>query len=125
MKTLISYVAFLALILTSSFTIDTQQQMNEKASGCFSHFRLHRQAQGVALNWAVSTADVSQFLVERSYDDYYYEEAGILPGNTASAYKFFDKEVFPGVIHYRIVALKTDGTTECSPVQSVRIVKRN
>jgi hypothetical protein len=125
MKTLISYVAFLALILTSSFTIDTQQQMNEKASGCFSHFRLHRQAQGVGLNWAVSSPDVSQFLIERSYDDYNYEEAGIVPGNSASTYRYFDKEVFPGFIHYRIVAIKTDGTTECSPVEKVRIVKKH
>jgi hypothetical protein len=125
MKTLISYVAFLALIITSSFTIDTQQQMNEEASRSFSHFRLQKQAQGVELNWAVSNLDVSQFLIERSYDDNKYEEAGIMPGNIASTYKYFDKKVPSGILYYRIVAIKTDGTTECSPVETVRIVKKH
>jgi hypothetical protein len=124
MKTLISYVAFLALILTSSFTIDTQQQMNEKASGCFSTFRVLRQAEGVTLNWVVSTADVSQFMIVRSADNHVYEEIGILPGSSASTYRYLDKEVLPGIVHYRVMAIKNDGTTECSSVETVRTVKR-
>lgn len=128
MKTLVSYFAFAALVLTSSFTIDTQEKLNQQSqstNSCFSFFRAHRQAKGVAMSWAVSAPDVVQFVVERSYDDYYYETAGSVNYNSASTYKFQDNDVFPGYVTYRITAIKADGSTECSPTERVRIVKRH
>lgn len=128
MKTLISYFAIAALIVASSFTIDTQQKLNEHAdqsNSTFSFFRAHRQAKGVAMSWAVSTPDVVEFVVERSYDDYYFETAGTVSYSTASTYKFKDEDVFPGYVSYRIMAVKSDGTTELSDIERVRIVKRH
>jgi hypothetical protein len=129
MKTLISYAAIAVFIVASSFTIDNQQHINSdtisKPNNCFTHFRAHRQARGVAMTWAVGTPNVIQFVVERSYDDYYYEPAGTISFNGASSYKFVDNTVFPGTIYYRVQALKSDGTTECSSVETVRIVQRN
>ena len=129
MKTLISYVAFAALVLMSSFTIDTQQKLNQQSSqsapsSCFNYFRLHRQAQGVAMTWATSDNQIVQFVVEKSYDDYYYESAGAVNNNNNGSFKFVDNDVFPGFVYYRIMAIKADGSVECSPVESVRIVKR-
>jgi hypothetical protein len=130
MKTLISYVAFAALVLMSSFTIDTQQKLNQEKhqaapSSCFNYFRIHRQAQGVAMTWATSATDIVSFVVEKSYDDYYYESAGAVNTSNHGSYKFVDTNVYPGYVYYRIMAIKSDGSVECSPVESVRIVKRN
>ena len=125
MKTLMSYVALTALILTSSFTIHKQQELNTQTatSGCFNYFRIHRQAHNVAMSWAVNTPDVAQFSVERSYDGEFFENAGSVGYNGGSAFKFTDESPFPGTIFYRIKAIKTDGTSECSSVVSIRVVQ--
>jgi hypothetical protein len=130
MKTLISYVAFAALVLMSSFTIDTQQKLNQHSqpasvTSCFNYFRVHRQAQGVAMTWSTTANDIVQFVIEKSYDDYYYEAAGSVNSNNSRSFKFVDNAVFPGYVYYRIMAIKADGSVECSPVESVRIVQRN
>ena len=131
MKTLISYFALAALILTSSFTIDTQQKLNEQPSAkqspqsCFNYFRVHRQGKaGVALTWSVSAPDVVSFVVERSYDGEFFENASNVNFNGSAAYKFNDEGVFPGVTYYRITAVKSNATTECSTVESIRIQAR-
>jgi len=128
MKTLISYVALTVFVLASSFTIDVQQSLNQqsnKPNDCFSYFRAHRQGKlGVAMTWAVSTPDVVQFVIERSYDDYYYEPIGSVDFNGASSYKFMDSTPYPGTGIYRIRAVKADGSTECSPIEKVRIIQR-
>ena len=126
MKTLISFIALTALIVTSSFTIETQQKLNEQSqTGCFNNVRAHRQGKGgVTTTWAVSATNIVSFVVERSYDDWFYENAGTVNFNGTSSYKFTDNSLFPGIIYYRITAIKSDGTTECSQVVSVRIVQR-
>lgn len=127
MKTLLSYLAVAALIFTSSFTVTEQQQLNQKQSSpnsCFSSFRVHRQGKaGVSLSWTVSTPDIVQFVVERSYDGEFFETANQVNFNGSAAYKYHDNGIYPGLIYYRIMAVKSDGTTECSPVDMVRIVK--
>jgi hypothetical protein len=35
-----------------------------------------------------------------------------------------DENVFPGYIHYRIVAVNDDTSSEISPVEVIRIVQR-
>jgi len=125
MKTLISSLALFLLIVTSSFTIDAQQKLNEQNAECFNYFRAHRQNKGVAMSWSVSTSNVVEFVVEKSYDDYYYEPSGSVPYTGGNSYKFVDNNVYPGYIYVRVTAVKSDGTTECSPVQRVRIVQRN
>lgn len=126
MKTLFSYATVAALIIFSSFTINQQHQLNNQpgpGGNCFNFFRAHRQAKNIAMTWAVNAGDVAGFVVERSYDGDFYESAGTINFNGSGSYKFTDVSVYPGVIYYRIRAVKQDGTTENSSVESVRIVQ--
>ena len=125
MKTLMSYLAVFALVLTSSFTINTQQKLNEKkATESFNHVRVHRQGKNVVVAWTVTTNDIAGFSIERSYDGDFFEEAGTASPDGGSSYKYTDIGVFPGLIYYRIKAVKTDGSTEYSPVETIRINQR-
>jgi hypothetical protein len=124
MKTLLSYVAIAALIITSSFTVNQQQQLNQKTFNCFSRFNVHRAGKAnIELTWTVSSPDIVQFVVERSYDGDFYDNLTTVDFNGSSSYKSKDNGVYPGVIYYRVTAVKSDGSTECSPVESVRIVQ--
>jgi hypothetical protein len=125
MKTILSYLAVAALIITSSFTVNKQQQLNQQQSdNCFSSFRAHRQGKaGVTSAWTVSSNDIVQFIVERSYDGEFFDSVDSVDFNGSSSYKYTDKEIYPGLIYYRIAAVKSDGTTEYSPVETVRIVQ--
>ncbi len=127
MKTLLSYLVITALILTSSFTVNQQQQLNDHQStnSCFNNFRVHRQGKaGVSLNWSVTIPDIAGFEVERSYDGEFFEPINTVNFNGSSTYKYHDNGVYPGTIYYRITAVKSDGSKECSPVESARIVQR-
>jgi hypothetical protein len=125
MKTLVSYLAITALIVASSFTVSQQKELNQnKGTDCFSRINVHRNGKAdVAITWSVSSADITQFVVERSYDGDFYESVASVNFNGSSSYKSKDKGVFPGVIYYRVTAIKSDGTTECSPVETVRIMQ--
>lgn len=124
MKTLISYLALTALILTSSFTVNQQQQLNKQSENCFDSFRVHRQGKAaISLSWTVSSADINQFIVERSYDGEFFENVTSINFNGSSAYKYKDNGIYPGVVYYRITAVREDGTTEYSSVETVRIVQ--
>ena len=126
MKTLLSYLTIAALILTSSFTVSEQQQLSQQKpdNGCFNSFRAHRQGKaGVSLNWTITTPDIVQFMVERSYDGEFFEPVNPVNFNGSSSYKYHDNGIYPGRIYYRIMAVKTDGSSECSQVEMVRIVQ--
>lgn len=126
MKTIISILTLTALVLTSSFTATSQQEVNKQlANGSFSFFRAHRQGKaGIGLTWAVTTQQASYFIVERSYDGEFFEPAGTVNYTGVSVYKFHDTDVFPGFIHYRIVSVGRDDVHETSAVETVRIVQR-
>jgi hypothetical protein len=126
MKTLISFVVLSVFVLTSSFTIDAQQKINthSKAFNCFDYLRLHRQGKGISVNWSVSDPSIVSFVVERSYDELNYEPAGAVNFTGSSSYKILDNNVSAGFITYRVIAVKSDGSTECSPIEKVRIVQR-
>jgi hypothetical protein len=125
MKTLISFAVLTVFVLTSSFTIDVQENINKQSTfNCFNYVRAHRQGKGVSVSWSVSDPNIVSFAVERSYDDLNWEPAGAANYTGASSYKILDNNVFAGIINYRIIAVKTDGTTECSPMEKVRIVSR-
>jgi hypothetical protein len=92
----------------------------------FGHFRIHRQHNDVALDWAVSDpASVSYFTIERSFDgNWFFELDEVGCTSTNPSYKYRDTGAFPGYLHYRIVAHRLDGSTENSPVEMIRIVSR-
>jgi hypothetical protein len=125
MKTLMSYLVIAAMILMSSFTIHEQNELNKQNSqGCFNTLRVHRQAKNVVSTWSVNDNNVILFQVERSYDGEFFEEAGTVEYNGNAHYKHKDIGVFPGLIYYRIKAVKADGSTENSEVESIRIMAR-
>jgi hypothetical protein len=125
MKTVLSFVTVAALIVMSSFTVNQQQQLNSRAiSGCFEHFSAHRQGKaGIQLTWGVSAPDVVGFTVERSYDGDFYENIASVNANNSRTYRYKDNGVYPGRIYYRIVAQKSNGSSETSLVDLVRIVQ--
>jgi hypothetical protein len=125
MKALVSYLAVAALIVASSFTVSHQKQLNQqKVTNCFARFNVHRAGKSnVEITWTVSSSDVTQFVVERSYDGDFYDNVNSVNFNGSSSYKSKDVGVFPGVIYYRVTAIKSDGTTECSPVETIRITQ--
>jgi hypothetical protein len=126
MKTLLSFLTVAALIVMSSFTVNQQQQLNNRATaGCFDQFQAHRQGKaGILLTWAVSDPGVVGFSVERSYDGDFYESIASVDFNNARTYRYKDEGVYPGRIYYRIVAHKSDGSSESSLIDVVRIVQR-
>lgn len=133
MKTLISYVALALLLLASSSTIANQSEINEQSvtasistnNDCFNYMRVHRMGKaGVQISWSVSTNEIDHFIVERSYDGEFFESVNMMGFNGSANYKVNDNNVFGGDIHYRITAVKTDGSVVSSTVKSVRIVQR-
>jgi hypothetical protein len=126
MKTLLSYLAVAALIIASSFTVNQQHQLNQRQApgSCFGRFNAHRAGKAnIELSWNITSGEIAQFVVERSYDGEFFDEVNSVNFNGSSAYKYKDNGVYPGMIYYRITAVKADGTTECSPVETVRIVQ--
>jgi hypothetical protein len=125
MKALVSYLAVAALIVASSFTVSQQKQLNqESVNSCFARFNVHRAGRAATeLSWTVSSADITQFVVERSYDGDYFENATTVDFNGSSSYRVKDSNVYPGYIFYRVTAVKSDGSTECSSVEKVLIAQ--
>ena len=125
MKALFSYVAVAALIVASSFTVNKQKELNQQSvTNCFARFNVHRAGKSnIEIVWAVSSADISGFVIQRSYDGEFFDDIDTAPFNGSSSYKSKDMGVFPGLIYYRVTAVKADGSTECSPVETVRIVQ--
>jgi hypothetical protein len=127
MKTISFLASFAVIIITSSFVsvvIDKPATKIATTNGCFKQFRIHRQGNAVALSWAVSCNDVAQLKIERSYDGDSFEPVGAVICNAGSIQNYMDSEVYPGTIYYHIKAEKYDGSTELSPMEAVRIVKR-
>lgn len=125
MKALVSYLAVAALIVASSFTVSQQKQLNQQSvNSCFTRLNVHRAGKSnVEIAWTVSASGVTQFVVERSYDGDFFDNVTTVNFDGSSSYKSKDAGVFPGVIYYRVTAIMSDGTTECSPVETIRIMQ--
>jgi hypothetical protein len=106
----------------------TENVTSSPAKSIFSNFgrvNAHRQQQGVGVSWTVlSTQGVSGFIIERSYDGEYFEEVGEITCDPSGRQRFHDTFVYPGYLHYRIIAVNDDGTTEVSEAVVLRIVSR-
>lgn len=91
----------------------------------FSAFNVHRQQNGVSLNWIATPAnEVSSFVIKRSYDGINFLTIDEVPVQGASWNRYRDNSAFPGYIWYQIEAVLADGTTVCSDIQEVRIVSK-
>lgn len=119
-------IAFLMFVTLTTSAVATQLPASTPtvSTTSFQSFRIHRQANGVALSWEPSSSDVREFQIERSYDGEFFETINVVGCNGTTIHRFLDGNVFPGYIHYRITAVYADGTSEASPVQMIRIVQR-
>lgn len=135
MKTRILAFCVSAILLFTSVSFAQSKNGKPGASGpstdpIFGVLRTHRQAKGIAADWSLSNMNgVIGFSVQRTYEDpndefAYWEELSTIACDASRRFSYNDKEVFPGVISYRIAALMEDGTTVFSEISSVRIVSR-
>ena len=138
MKTRILYLFILAATAISSFVFLPKAIASEplptvaiKQNNSFTFFRIHRQGKGITATWAIAVNDgIVNFTIQRTYEDptdpyAYWEDLNVVPFNQGKSFSFNDKNVYPGIINYRIVALKMDGTTETSEISAIRIVSRH
>lgn len=101
------------------------KSITNKVAGQFGRINAHRQQQGVGLSWTMmSTNGVAGFIIERSYDGIYFEEIDQVNLEISGRQRYNDNAVYPGFIHYRIIAVMEDGSCEASETAVVRIVSR-
>ena len=132
MKTILSVILTVTLLSSAVIASPAYEPKPVKksikasitTSEVFGRFNVHRERNGVALHFSILNADdVSVFLVERSWDGFYFntiDEIYVSEGLN----KYHDSEVYPGFLHYRIIAIMNDGSEVISPVDVVRIVSR-
>lgn len=89
----------------------------------FEHFHAHRQRQGVALSWGMSSMNVDHYIIQRSYDERFYDDIDMCFPDGSRWNKYNDDSVFPTTLFYRVVAVMVDGTTITSSVEAVKIQK--
>ena len=93
----------------------------------FSYLRTHRQGrEAVAATWAASsTPGVTHFILQRTYEfpDEFTVWDNIYEANALSqpAFKYTDRNVFPGTISYRVVAMNGTSPVFISEISEVRI----
>ena len=137
MKTSILMIpAAVAILSMSSFAPGvevpnpTNQLTHSTQNSAFSFLRTHPNGKGITATWGMATASrCLEFSVQRTYEDptdtyAYWEDLAIIPNNAKRSSSYNDKDVFPGIVSYRIVALFDDGSTETSEISSVRIRSR-
>ncbi len=126
MKTITTFVFLLLVSLTPAVAtpVYSSYATVKPPSGSFSFFRVHRQGPGISLSWASASSNVVQFIIERSYDGEFFDVIGGMGCTGTNTHRFSDNDVFPGLIHYRVTAVKADETTESSTIETVRLVRR-
>jgi len=98
---------------------------NKKVVANIGRLQAHRQQQGVGLSWvALSTEGIAGFIIERSYDGFEFEEIAQVNCDISGRNRYHDTSVFPGFLHYRVIAIYEDGSSEISETVVVRIVSR-
>jgi hypothetical protein len=130
MRTTMVMIALLVSIATMANVNGTQLKkdyaetaISSPITGVFGAFHAHRQQNGVALSWNTVSPDAVHFIVQHSFDGVRFNDIGDIPAETSGWNKFKDDAALPGYNHYRIIAVKVDGSTEYSDVEVVRVVR--
>jgi len=123
---LLLFVTFLSSAFTTSDAVLNKNaaQSAQEIDNVFRSFNVHRQGKGISLNWHVSSNNINGYIIQRSYDGEFFDDLDISISAVGRWHRANDNDVFPGYIHYRIIAILNDGTECMSPVQVVRIVDR-
>ncbi len=132
MKTIFIIFIALGFVVTdanaSSLVPEIRSPYNfitKKIAGNFGRFNAHRQQQGVGLSWTMlSPQGIAGFVIERSYDNIYFEEISEVGCEASGRQRYYDNAVYPGYLYYRITAIMEDGSSEISETVMVRIVSR-
>lgn len=124
MKTKLTVVLALILSMNVLGSTTPELQISKVFSvNNFGSFNVHRQHNSAALSWGFNSADVSGFIIQRSYDGTNFDTIDQVGLSSARWNRYLDNTVEPGIIYYKIIAIMNDGSREDSPVSSVRIVK--
>ena len=81
----------------------------------FAFLRGHRQGRGVTVTWGMTNCTgINSFDIECTYEDptdpySVWEVKGNINCNNLRSFNFMDNQVFPGIMHYRIVARTNNG----------------
>jgi hypothetical protein len=120
----VSTLSGIALASGDPAPANTVQKPAQKVDNVFRNFFIHREHNGVTLNWNVSSSSITSFVIQKSYDGEYFDDVDMDVRTVGRWSRTTDNDVYPGYIHYRVIAILSDGTECCSPVQVVRIVKK-
>ncbi len=140
MKAKSSIIGFTTMLVVTAWTAPTPVpapvsksktiSADLQAQTVFSFLRVHRQGKGATATWGVGkTPGIVGFQVQKTYEDpndeyANWEDVTTMSNSGARSFKYTDNNVFPGNIHYRVIALRADGSSTYSAIASLRIVKR-
>ena len=137
MKTTITLSTLFVFCMCTAFSPATAFRSEENTSvgkasdvSAFNFLRTHRQGRdGITATWGISGPgnDVSDFVVERTYEDpadpyANWEMVTAMPNAGDRSMKCTDTNIFPGYISYRVTALLISGGAYVSPVSTVHII---
>ncbi|HUC82037.1 MAG TPA: hypothetical protein VMR70_14130 [Flavisolibacter sp.] len=129
----------LSAVLVTAFTIPFRSAKTQAAGAgssvtaknvSVSALRTHYNKQGITVSWSTpSAADILDFILQRTYDNptsssAYWENLTAIPCAAMRSFTYTDKEVFPGTISYRVVALRTNGRRVLSEIREVKVDSR-
>lgn len=133
MKALLSVtLAMVILVMTAAFIPPApvkgpSSQITSNNLALFQRVNVHRIKDGVQVAWVMTSENgVAGYVVQRSYDGEYFENIDeVLPAPARGVWnKCNDIGVYPGYLHYRILAVMENGTVLESDIQTIRIVQR-
>jgi hypothetical protein len=135
MKTLTT-VLIAILITTSSWNtkttplpVDKKTVVTTNTGENFSFFRTHRQGKGITSTWGlISNEGITGFVVQQTYEDptdpyAYWSDLASIPCTDDRSFKYTDKNVFPGFISYRIVAMSGTSVVDVTEISTVHIIQ--
>jgi hypothetical protein len=90
----------------------------------FDAFHAHRQHNSAALAWTTIEAGISSFVIQHSFDGVSFATVDQVSPEASGWNNYLHEGALPGYNYYRIGAILSNGTTEYSAVEVVRIVRR-
>ena len=130
MKTTILAFAFLFATIGSTLAkpLPLSAILSHRVSGIqqtpvFESFTAHRNGDAAILNWIFSSEEVTSFVIQRSYDNEFFNDIAEVTPESTHWNRYTDETVEPGIIFYRIVAFSNGVAIETSATEEVKIVK--
>ena len=97
--------------------------LSSQSLSVFESFTAHRNGDVAILNWIFSSEEVTSFVIQRSYDNEFFDDIAEVTPESTHWNRYTDETVEPGIIYYRIVAFSNGVAIETSATEEVKIVK--